>query len=78
MKRWYYNSWPLHRAPECSGSRLCKESGSVKVSGETIIDINSWTIDQSYDFFANLALSGSDAEIASELLKEITNRLGFL
>ena len=78
MKRWYSQFLATAPCLECSGSRLCKESGSVKVSGETIIDINSWTIDQSYDFFANLALSGSDAEIASELLKEITNRLGFL
>ena len=50
----------------------------MKISGESIVDINSWTIDQTYNFFSTLALSGSDAEIASELLKEITNRLGFL
>ena len=78
MKRWYSQFLATAPCLECAGSRLCKESSAVKVSGESIVDINSWTIDQTYNFFSTLALSGSDAEIASELLKEITNRLGFL
>ena len=78
MKRWYSQFLATAPCLECDGSRLCKESSAVKVSGESIVDINSWTIDQTYNFFSTMALSGSDAEIASELLKEITNRLGFL
>jgi excinuclease ABC subunit A len=36
------------------------------------------TIDESLHFFDHIALQGSDAEIAVELLKEIRGRLGFL
>ncbi|MBA57664.1 MAG: excinuclease ABC subunit A [Gammaproteobacteria bacterium] len=78
MKRWYSQFLANTPCKTCSGTRLRKESSSVLIDNESIVDVNSWTIDQTYLFFSNLELHGADSEIAAELLKEITNRLGFL
>ena len=78
MKRWY--SQFLANAPckSCGGVRLCATSAAVRVSGATLVEVCSWTIDRAYAFFAGLRLPGAAGEIATEVLKEICNRLGFL
>jgi excinuclease ABC subunit A len=64
--------------PECQGHRLRKEAGYVKTGGKSIQEIASMSINEAYDFFANLRLNGEEKEIAGRLLKEIQQRLGFL
>lgn len=78
MKRWY--SQFLANAPcsSCHGVRLKAESASVRVADRTIVEISSWTIDKTHDFFTHLKLPGASGEIATEVLKEICNRLNFL
>lgn len=77
-KRWY--SQFLANAPctSCHGVRLRPESAAVRVADETIVDISSWTIDRTHHFFTTLKLPGAAGEIATEVLKEICNRLNFL
>ena len=63
---------------ECKGSRLKKEAGYVKVNGKPIQELVTMPVAKLYDYFKNLSLSPSDAQIAERLLKEITIRLRFL
>ena len=78
MKRWYSKFLANSVCPSCTGVRLKPESASVRVGGETIVDISSWTIDKTLEFFTGLDLPGASGEIATEVLKEICNRLSFL
>ena len=78
MKRWYSQFLANTPCANCEGVRLRAESAAVRVGGATIVEVSSWTIDRAYDFFLNLDLPGAAGEIATEVLKEICNRLGFL
>ncbi|MBD3369297.1 excinuclease ABC subunit UvrA [Candidatus Fermentibacteria bacterium] len=63
---------------ECDGSRLRTEARAVTVGGVGIQDVSSMTVLEAREFFENLKLDSYRAEIAGELLGEITARLGFL
>jgi excinuclease ABC subunit A len=78
MKRWYSQFLANTPCSSCHGVRLRPESAAVRVADRTIVDISSLTIDQTADFFGNLKLKGAAGEIATEVLKEICNRLDFL
>jgi excinuclease ABC subunit A len=78
MKRWYSQFLANNPCTTCAGVRLSAESASVQIAGTTIVDISSWTIDKTYEYFLALKLPGASGEIAREVLKEICNRLNFL
>ncbi len=78
MKRWYSQFLANSHCTVCDGDRLRAESAAVRVADTTIVEVSSWTIDKTYDFFLNLKLPGAAGEIAAEILKEICNRLSFL
>lgn len=78
MKSWYGRFMSQRRCEECDGKRLKPEVLGVKVNGQSIMELSSKTIAEVSTFFNNLSLKGNDALIASELLKEIRNRIGFL
>ena len=78
MKRWYSQFLANTPCTSCHGVRLRPESAAVQVGGATLVDVSSWTIDRTYDFFSTINLPGAAGEIATEVLKEICNRLGFL
>lgn len=64
--------------PLCHGDRLRLEAMYVKIAGKTIADLNRMPISELGEWFDNLKLEGNDAAVAARLLKEITNRIGFL
>lgn len=64
--------------PDCVGKMLRPESLAVKIDGKGIMDICEMSIQESYDFFANLKLDQTSAYIAKEILKELKSRLSFL
>ncbi len=75
----YYNSFMSDRhCHTCGGKRLKPEVLNVRVSGHSIIDITQMTIAEAYRFLSDMTLAGNRRLIASELLKEINSRLGFL
>ncbi len=78
MKRWYSQFMANSPCHSCQGVRLKPESAAVRVGGVTIVELSGWTIDRSRDFLKTLKLPGSAAEIATEVLKEICDRLDFL
>jgi len=64
--------------PTCNGARLRPEVLHVRVADKNIDDITQLSIAQARGFFTTLKLSPKDAEIGRRILKEITERLGFL
>src|SRR5690606_33708651 len=51
---------------------------AVWLAGKSIAGVGRMTVDQAHAFFEGLELDRSSAAIASEVLKEVQNRLGFL
>ena len=64
--------------PECQGARLKKESLAVTVGGLSIDAFCSKSVTEALDFINHLELNPTQTMIASQILKEIRNRLGFL
>ena len=62
----------------CNGTRLRPESRAVFVNEKPIVDVTGMTVRQAYEFISTMKLTGSRAQIAGEVLKEIKNRLTFL
>ncbi|MEO2176379.1 MAG: excinuclease ABC subunit UvrA [bacterium] len=78
MKRWYSQFLANSPCKSCAGVRLRPESSAVLVDNKSIVEVSSWTIDRSSEFFKQMQLPGASGEIAAEVLKEICNRLNFL
>lgn len=64
--------------PLCHGSRLRQDVEYVKIGGKSITEITRMSVSDVRAFFANLTLPAEDVAIASRLLLEIRNRIGFL
>ncbi len=62
----------------CDGKRLRPEALAVTVGDRGIGDLVSLPIYAVHDFFRELALDKREKEIASQILREIVDRLGFL
>ena len=71
----YMNVMPC---PTCQGARLKREALFVRINGNNICDVTAQTIKDALAFFASLALTDKEAEIARRILKEIRERLHFL
>src|SRR5512137_2980497 len=71
----YMNVMPC---PTCEGARLKKEALFVRVGEQNIREVTALAIRDCLTFFADLALSGKEEEIARRILKEIRERLNFL
>jgi len=63
--------------PVCKGSRLKKESLSIKIDNKSIWDVVKFSIKDAYNFFDTLKLNREESIIAEEILKEIKKRLKF-
>ena len=66
--------------PVCGGARLKKESLCFKIDGKNIAEVAAMDIDDLYEWVKKLPSRLSERQnlIASALLKEITDRVGFL
>ena len=70
----------VSKCETCGGARLKPEALAVKLRGKHISDVTEFSIGQARDWFAGLSehLNDKQNEIASGILKEINQRLGFL
>jgi len=68
----------LSDCKECSGTRLRKEARNIFINDTNLPGITSFTIDQAFEFFSKLKLTGSKKEIADRIIKELKERLEFL
>ncbi len=64
--------------PDCGGTRLRKDARHVLIKGLNLPSITGMTVAQSADYFNKLKLSGTRAQIAEKILKELQDRLKFL
>jgi excinuclease ABC subunit A len=64
--------------PECGGKRLKKESLAVKILEKNIHDITCMSITDALGFFAEIKITDTERTIAKQILKEISERVGFL
>ena len=61
--------------PSCNGSRLRKEALYVRVSGKTIHDLLSMTVDELLQWFGEMELTEHETAIAGKAIEEIQYRL---
>ncbi|OQA16655.1 MAG: UvrABC system protein A [Firmicutes bacterium ADurb.Bin356] len=64
--------------PDCGGKRLKPASLAVTLGGMNIASLSEATVHESRTFLRGLTLSPSHSIIASQILKELDSRLGFL
>ncbi len=66
------------QCPECDGARLGRAARHVFIAGHNLPALTALPVGDSLAFFSALTLPGWRAEIAAKVVKEITDRLGFL
>ncbi|MGI9225575.1 MAG: excinuclease ABC subunit UvrA [Woeseiaceae bacterium] len=64
--------------PECDGTRLNRAARHVFVDDHALPEITSKSVGNAKAFFATLELEGWRATIADKIVKEISDRIGFL
>ncbi|RZK03342.1 MAG: excinuclease ABC subunit A, partial [Flavobacterium sp.] len=80
IKRWAKDFMDEIPCPECEGSRLKKEALYFKINNQNIAELSAMDISELTEWFLNLNqhLSEKQKRIASEVIKEINDRLAFL
>jgi excinuclease ABC subunit A len=64
--------------PSCDGSRLRADARYVKIAGKDIHDVSALTIEQTATWITALTLSPYEEQIARDILRQLTAKLGFL
>ncbi|WP_027358568.1 excinuclease ABC subunit UvrA [Desulforegula conservatrix] len=62
----------------CTGTRLNPAARNVRVSGLTVPEMTSHSVEKCLDWFMDLKLEGKNKVISEPIVKEITDRLSFL
>ncbi|MBU1342954.1 MAG: excinuclease ABC subunit UvrA [Proteobacteria bacterium] len=78
QKKYYSEFMTAATCPSCQGKRLKNEVLHIHIQEKSIVDVTAMTVREAFDFVNGLNLTGNDQLIAEELLKEISDRLGFL
>jgi excinuclease ABC subunit A len=68
----------IRPCPDCQGARLRREALAVKIGGAHISEVTRFSVARALDWFSHLVLTPRQQEIARRVLKEISERLGFL
>lgn len=78
MKQYYESYMREVPCQSCHGRRLKPEVLAVTVDGQSIADVCDMPAGRGLRWAQELKLTGAAAKIASEVLKEIRSRMGFL
>ena len=78
MKAEYEEYMTNLECPECHGQRLRPEALAVTVDEKNIAEITEMSIRALTEFFSSIHLTRREQLIASQILKEIRARIGFL
>jgi len=68
----------LEPCARCGGKRLREEALAVLIGGRSIMDATAMSVKEAYDYFDGLELTERQRVVGRRVLKEITERLGFL
>lgn len=63
---------------DCVGTRLRLEARHVFLEGENLPELTALSVEDAYQFFERIQLTGSKGQIAQKILKEIKGRIRFL
>ncbi|HHY70696.1 MAG TPA: excinuclease ABC subunit UvrA, partial [Thermoanaerobacterales bacterium] len=77
-REWIEEYMSTKSCPACQGTRLRPESLAVSVADKSIAEVTIFSIREALNFFKGLSLTPREEMIASQVLKEICNRLQFL
>ncbi|HLK91839.1 MAG TPA: excinuclease ABC subunit UvrA, partial [Polyangia bacterium] len=77
-RQWYGKYFRDQLCRACGGQRLRPESRAVVLAEKSLVAVTAMTVAGAAQHFANLGLKGARAQIATEILKEVNARLGFL
>ena len=64
--------------PSCEGSRLRPDALYVKIAGKDIHELSALTIEQTAAWITALTLSPYEEQVARDILRQLTAKLGFL
>ena len=78
MKSVYEGYMAQVPCPDCGGRRLKREALAVTIQDRNIAEVTGLSVRDARAFFSGLTLTGKQAMIAQQILKEIHARLGFL
>lgn len=78
--RWAEQFSVMQTCPECGGARLNKEALHYRLNGKNIYELASMDISNLQEWLSglNAHLSATQRAIATEIVKEIQSRIGFL
>ena len=78
--RWAEQFSVMQACPECGGARLNKEALHYKLNGKNIYELASMDLSQLHEWLKGLdeSLNEKQRLIATEIVKEIMSRIGFL
>jgi excinuclease ABC subunit A len=68
----------VRACPECAGTRLNRAARFVFVAGRSLPEVAHLTVGRALEFFSTLALAGWRGEVASKIVKGVSERLRFL
>ena len=77
-RQWYGKYFRDQLCRACNGQRLRPESRAVVLAQKSLVDVTAMTVSGASKHFGELGLKGARAQIATEILKEVNARLGFL
>jgi excinuclease ABC subunit A len=78
MRQLYTRYFREARCRTCKGQRLRPESRAVFVAERSLVEVTAMTVSAAAQHFETMKLAGARAQIATEILKEVRTRLGFL
>jgi len=82
VRNWIETYMRTLPCPSCEGGRIRKEARAVRINGTNLPDLTALSIHDIHRFFdpdnGGLHLTGTEKEIAAQVVKEIRQRLSFL
>src|SRR6516162_1072876 len=75
---WLLDHMSATRCPACEGKRLRPESLAVKLNGMSIADFIALPVSRAVEAAAKIKLNAREEKIAGRILREVSERLGFL
>jgi excinuclease ABC subunit A len=64
--------------PTCEGTRLRPDARHVKIAGKDIHELSELTIEEAAAWITSLTLSPYEEQVARDILRQLTAKLGFL